>query len=368
MHVMMAEQQVPGAMGEGVDSMFVLQDRAAQRRMKAFTLIELLVVVAIIALLISILLPSLGAARESAKEVKCGANLSSMGKALGTCYAENSDFGPTWDDGNISGIQYMYTWVDVLFDLDYLSDFSAGVCPTDQRPDEVARLRGVAWHYSFVRTQGVGENGRPGVRTSYAISPIMHFNFKEDRYKDAARQVAALDGWWCWFGSLNAFWLMQPRIQGSAGDPLVSPAGQHGTMVGWRHGNNLKAQTLFRDGHAAPLAPRIPKTQQELYFQTVDTVSAYTYLPGESAIRGYKDVYFSPSPWAAPEWKTDPRSPFPGKLRAPEFKYAEFRNSAKRIGSGDNFHPFDFPERLSAYYRTDRKIWRKLPSDIAGRK
>ena len=57
-----------------------------------FTLVELLVVISIIALLLGMLLPSLGRAREIAREVLCRGNLRQVHLAA-RAYAENDRFG-----------------------------------------------------------------------------------------------------------------------------------------------------------------------------------------------------------------------------------------------------------------------------------
>lgn len=74
-----------------------------ERRKNAFTLIELLVVIAIIALLIGILLPALGQAQRSAKNVLSQSNARSLNTGAANYASDNSDriFSYTWRRGEV---------------------------------------------------------------------------------------------------------------------------------------------------------------------------------------------------------------------------------------------------------------------------
>lgn len=78
---------------------------------QGFTLVELLVVIGVVALLISLLLPALNKARESAKQIKCASNLRQLYLASSMYAAEFQGFIPTRGE-KYGLLQMIQNWRD----------------------------------------------------------------------------------------------------------------------------------------------------------------------------------------------------------------------------------------------------------------
>jgi prepilin-type N-terminal cleavage/methylation domain-containing protein/prepilin-type processing-associated H-X9-DG protein len=114
------------------------QRRPARRR--GFTLVELLVVIGIIAVLIGILLPALGRAREHAKRAQCTSNLRTLGQAMYLYANASRDRLPNSNPPNTVYDYDAINFVMVSFARDFVK--SAGVfhCPSDHltpRPERI---------------------------------------------------------------------------------------------------------------------------------------------------------------------------------------------------------------------------------------
>jgi len=110
------------------------------KRQNGFTLVELLVVIGIIALLISILLPALNKARESAKALACLSNERQIATAIFMYAGENRQSLPNFSTYG-SGVEADYWYMKIL---PYLgaklapsgqTDVGVYVCPSRSGPN-----------------------------------------------------------------------------------------------------------------------------------------------------------------------------------------------------------------------------------------
>jgi prepilin-type N-terminal cleavage/methylation domain-containing protein/prepilin-type processing-associated H-X9-DG protein len=103
---------------------------------KGFTLIEILVVVAIIALLIAILLPSLRKAREQGRAVVCASHLDQMFMGILLYTQDSKEVLPHL--GFRSQKNYMTWWWPTQIAKPIAYQFDLYACPSDPKPGQVS--------------------------------------------------------------------------------------------------------------------------------------------------------------------------------------------------------------------------------------
>ncbi len=103
------------------------------RGSRAFTLIELLVVVSIIALLIALLLPSLGSARERARQASCMSQMKQISFATEAYLSDHTEYWPGWFN-TLTPITTLRTWRGAELPAEAL------LCPSgEMRPNPKGR-------------------------------------------------------------------------------------------------------------------------------------------------------------------------------------------------------------------------------------
>ncbi len=124
-----------------------------RKPMRAFTLIELLVVVSIIALLIAILLPSLGKAREQARLAACGTRMRAWGEAFHMYAADYNDSLPL-DGGDGTSGTPVGVWSDPSLWFNGLTVYMGTGNQTYDQLQERARITSNTFNYAWLAKSG----------------------------------------------------------------------------------------------------------------------------------------------------------------------------------------------------------------------
>jgi type II secretory pathway pseudopilin PulG len=191
------------------------------RRVSGFTLIELLVVIATIALLVGILIPALGRAREAAKRLACTGNLRQIHIAVDLYLSANDDEYPCAGDPVSTSPMY-WLWMGRgwrRFVEPYLggpidaNNPSVLLCPEDRSNPQKYERTSYAYSMAFYHspeqidsmnsTEDTYKNPQPSkpqksLNVANPSGKILIGEWFSNHYP-----LDSDSGWWCWEGCRN---------------------------------------------------------------------------------------------------------------------------------------------------------------------
>ncbi len=257
-------------------------------RHKGFTLIELLVVLAVIALLMGILMPTLVAARQMGRRLVCLSNLRQMVIAADHYLAVNNEYYPlaSFVDKSQAAddVQYNYEWdFSKVYELGKMTECKPGAlwqgdtnlkiqqCPAFKGNDNSLGDPFTGYNYNVSFIGGIlvrAQNGTlTGVNSTRALDvkkPARCVIFGDGEYEDGANKFMRSP----WLGKLE-----------TQDDLKLKPYGTQG----FRH--LRKTNVAYCDGRAETLADRYTETYEAL----IDLIAEVTgFLSPDNSAYDFK--------------------------------------------------------------------------------